>query len=350
MQLSAPTPIAILNQRHQPFSTSLNVQRHPLTNLIQHLSDDTHWSRTVLKIESPELYKSILESLQIGVCLVNRDQKIVFWNDGAERITGFLKQEVLGRLHTDSMFAPSDEPQIKSAMNLAHPIVQVLRDGKGMTTDSSIQHKSGHQVPVRISTVPIRDEEGLIIAVAESFEEGFGSSERDRRESVLSKHGVLDETTGVACSGFIESQLREHLTTFETYPIPFSILCVQIDGIDQFRTTLGAGAIPVILRAVAQTMENCIRPSDSLGRLSDDRFLCILTECLGTQVASVAGRLRTSVQHDEIRWWGQKIAVTISVGGASARAGDTNAALIERAEASLRESLVRGGNCFTVIA
>lgn len=303
----------------------------------------------MLKIESADIYKAILENLQIGVCLVDREQRIVFWNDGAERITGFLKQEVLGRRHSESVFVPKDEPVTVGAMDPKHPIAQVLREGKRMVTDAAIHHKLGHQVPVRISTAPIRDEQGLIVAAVESFDESFASSDRNRRESVLEKHGLLDLETGVAGSAFIESQLREHVAMFENYPIPFSILSIQIDALEHWKTKLGAGAIPVIMRDAALTMENCIRPSDWLGRWRDGRFLCILTECPGSHIVSVAGRLRSSVLQDEIRWWGQKFVVTISLGGATARQGDTITSLLQRAEESLRESIKSGGDRFTML-
>lgn len=304
----------------------------------------------MLKLDHPDIYKAILETLQIGVCVVDREQRIVFWNDGAERISGFLKQEVLGHRHTDSVFVPPEERAENPAVDPDLPILQVLRDGKKVTTDGAIQHKKGHQVPVLLFAAPIRNEQGMIIGATECFDEGFVSPERNRRESLLALHGVLDELTGVACTGFIESQLREHLTMFESYPIPFSVLCIQIDGLENWKTTLGAGAIPVILRSVAQTMENCIRPGDLLGRWRDERFLCILTECPGSQITSVARRLRSSISHDEIRWWGQKVAVTISLGGATAKPGDTCSSMLQRAEESLLESIKGGGNSFTVPA
>jgi chemotaxis protein MotB len=304
----------------------------------------------MLKIKDPEIFRAILENLQIGVCLVDREHRIILWNEGAERITGFLKQEVLGHCRTNSLFVRQDDPGSACALDLTHPVVKVLRDGQRMIVEASVQHKSGHQVPVRLTAGPIRDEQGTIIGAAESFDEGFGSSERNRRQSVLAAHGVLDEATGVACFRFVETQLREQLTMFESYPIPFSVLCIQIDGMDHVRSTFGAGAVPVVLRTVAQTMENCIRPSDWLGHWFEDRFLCILTECPESQVATVAGRLQDCVHHDEIRWWGEHFTMTISLGGASARQGDTTASLLERAEHALRESAKDGGNLSTVQA
>jgi PAS domain S-box-containing protein len=39
----------------------------------------------VSELDKPEIYRKILESLQTGIYLVDHDQKILFWNDGATR-------------------------------------------------------------------------------------------------------------------------------------------------------------------------------------------------------------------------------------------------------------------------
>ena len=41
-------------------------------------------------------YRFILDSLPNGICAVDRTGKILFWNEGAERVTGHLRQDVLG--------------------------------------------------------------------------------------------------------------------------------------------------------------------------------------------------------------------------------------------------------------
>ena len=38
-----------------------------------------------------DFFRSILEDLHLAVYVVDRGGKIVFWNDGAERITGYLR-------------------------------------------------------------------------------------------------------------------------------------------------------------------------------------------------------------------------------------------------------------------
>ena len=55
----------------------------------------------MLDLQNAEIFRAALESLQTGVCIVDRDRKISYWNDGAERITGYLRQDVVGRFCGD---------------------------------------------------------------------------------------------------------------------------------------------------------------------------------------------------------------------------------------------------------
>src|SRR5271170_5126202 len=44
----------------------------------------------------PEIYRTVLEHMQTGTYMVDCEQKLQFWNDGAENITGHLRQDVVG--------------------------------------------------------------------------------------------------------------------------------------------------------------------------------------------------------------------------------------------------------------
>ena len=51
----------------------------------------------------PDVFREVLEELQVGVYFTDLQRRIVFWNSGAERISGYLRQEVLGRNCRDNI-------------------------------------------------------------------------------------------------------------------------------------------------------------------------------------------------------------------------------------------------------
>jgi PAS domain-containing protein len=47
------------------------------------------------EFQDPEVYRTIVESLQTGICVVDLRRKIRLWSDGAEQITGCLRHEIV---------------------------------------------------------------------------------------------------------------------------------------------------------------------------------------------------------------------------------------------------------------
>ena len=300
------------------------------------------------ELEDPEIFRSVLKGLQSGVYLVDRNRRIRFWNEGAELITGYLSQDVVGRFLRDHLLTTTDEPKDLES-DLKDPVNLVFRDGKCSTTDVSILHKEGYRVPVILRTIPIRNSRGMVIGAAECFDRNQSASDWTRRQARFADFGCLDDVTGVPTQGYMLTQVRENLAIFAEHGIPFGVLVIQADHMDQFRSSRGPGVSPTIRRVVAQTVENCLRPTDLLGCWSETQFLAVLIECKESNVAIVAGRVMKIVGQSEIEWWGDRFSITCSIGGAASRAGDNLETLLQRAELSHEASIASGGNRFTVL-
>lgn len=301
------------------------------------------------ELEDPEIYRSVLEHLETGVYIVDRNRRVRFWNEGAEQITGFLRQDVVGRFLREHLLAVGDASKNFDA-DPDDPINLAIRDGKSSVLDVSILHKSGYRVPIILRTNPIRNSQGLVVGAAESFDKNRSASDLTRRQGMYAEFGCLDSITGLAAPSFMETQLRENLIAFAEHNIPFGVLLIQIDHLDQIRATRGPGVVPTILRVVAQSLENCLRPTDLVGCWGDNEFLAILLECRESDVARVGERVRRMIGGAEIEWWGDTFSVTSPLGGAGCRAEDTPELLIERAEASLQTSIAQGGNRIVVLS
>jgi len=70
----------------------------------------------------------------------------------------------------------------------------------------------------------------------------------------------------------IHAHLREALGVFAERPVPFSVLCIEIDRLEQIQMRDGPGALASVLRVVGQTLENSLRPTDFLGRWQEISF------------------------------------------------------------------------------
>jgi diguanylate cyclase (GGDEF)-like protein/PAS domain S-box-containing protein len=301
------------------------------------------------ELNDPAIYQTVLDALETGVYIVDPNRRIRFWNEGAEKITGYLRQDVVGHFLRDHLLTTSDGSGDLDS-DPEDPINIAFRDGKSSLMSVSILHKEGYRLPITLRTNPIRNSRGLVIGVAESFDKVQPFLDSTRRHSGLAESGCLDVLTGVAAQGFIETKIRENLNTFAEHHIPFAVLLMEIDELEQHRIKRGPGVVSTILRIIAQSLENCLRPTDILGCWGKYQFLAILTDCKESEVPLVAERARRIIGRSEIEWWGDKFAVTSPVGGAGCRVGDNVESLLARADASLHESIAKGGNRVTVLA
>jgi len=118
---------------------------------------------------SQELYRMVLDSLPVAVCAVDREGKVILWNDGAERVTGYLRQDVLGHLCTDAFLEHADTDTIQ--WRGAHfRCWRRCGTGKCLTVRASAAEESGQSVGVHVRTVPLRGDDGRMQGAAELFE------------------------------------------------------------------------------------------------------------------------------------------------------------------------------------
>lgn len=286
-------------------------------------------------LRDPELFQHVLEGLRFGVFLLDQQRRIFFWNDGAEAITGYHRHEVLGHPCQDNIFDQCSDDNCGLCGSTC-PFTNTLHDGKVNEIRLQLHHKDGHRTPVRICVTPIRNSRGMVIGTAQSFDEQKFAFDRDRRQQNLTAYGCMDDATGVPNRRFTEFHLRENLASFHEYHLPFGIMCIQLDQLSQFRSNYGKEAGDAILRVVAQTMRNSMRPSDFLGRWADDEFLAILPNCARHGVHIATERIGRLISSANLQWWGDQLIVSTLLGEAAVQEEDTVELILARAQAAAK--------------
>ncbi|HTA25570.1 MAG TPA: diguanylate cyclase [Terriglobales bacterium] len=287
------------------------------------------------EVRDPEVFRAVLDSLPVGVYIEDRNGTILFWNQSAERITGHRRYEVIGHSQRENILAQCDG-QCCPGCGKKCPFQESSIDGREQELRLSLRHKNGHPVAVVFRINPVRNPQGAVNYLVGSFEEPHATARtaRDRRPPVPTS-GV-DETTGVANHGFVEFHLRENLAGLAEYHVPFGIMCLQLDRFEHLRSTYGRQATDTMLRVVAETLRNSLRPSDVLGHWGEDQFLAVLPNCGGRGAEIASERLQKLVAGAGIHWWGEQLSIVTSIGFAGADMGDTVGSLVERAQHSLK--------------
>jgi PAS domain S-box-containing protein len=297
--------------------------------------------------QDPEVFRTVLDSLAMGVYLVDRDLKVVFWNRGAEEISGYRSQDVLGRVYRDKLLVQYDEDK-SGPLGKACQLTDAMRDGAPKNADAYLLHKEGHRIPVRVSAVPLRSSEGKIIGAAESFEELRFPIVRGHRPTSPDQPFGVDSTTGLPDQARTSLRLKQAIDELVDHHVPFCVLCMHVDGLEKFEEAHGKGPAAAAQRVVAQTLAHALRPDDFLGCWADHQYVAVLRYCEKTGIQRVGDRVRHMVNSSEVDWWGDEFTFTVSVGGTAGLITDNPTQLLARARAALQHSTDEGGNSVTL--
>jgi len=286
----------------------------------------------------PDIFRQIVDQLEIGVYVVDRARKIQYWNRGAELITGFLSQDVVGRFCRDNILVHCDDEN-PSLCQGECPLTEAMRAGEPQTSQLYLRHHAGYRVPVEMRAIPVHAKDGSIAGAVEIFTEHAAVPELANQSSVFAACGCLDEPTGVPNHALTETYLREQLDLFERHRIPFAIFVVRADRLKDFQALHGHEAVIAILNAIAHTLRHTLRATDFLGRWEEDSFLIMLPFAGRGPLEPAVDRLRNVVSCTAIPWWGDLLSVNISAGLVKAHEDDTLESLKIKIAAALN-----GGN------
>jgi len=296
--------------------------------------------------QTPE-YKEILDSMHDGVYFVDRRRRITYWNGGAERITGYLAKDVTGHSCADNILNHVDGEGNLLCQGMC-PLAHTIRDGQFREADVFLHHANGHRVPVTVRVSPLRNANGEIVGAVETFSENIEKMSALSRLQELEEVAFLDSLTGIGNRRFIETQLKRMMQEYAEHDWSFSVLFVDIDHFKKVNDTWGHDVGDEVLKMVASTLHNNLRGFDIVGRWGGEEFIVLLPNVTATVMKQVANRLRILVENSRYDGEEGKVKVTISLGAASIRPGETIDQLVKRADGALYTSKKNGRNRLTI--
>ncbi len=211
-----------------------------------------------------ELHKALLDHLEAGIYMVDRTRRILYWNRGAERISGYTAPEVAGHFCQGDLLMHCDGAG-RALCGNACPLSTVMLDGRPREIAIFLRHRLGHRVPVQVRSRAISDSTGEIIGAVEVFEQVSTPAPVDRR--ALEAHGCLDPLTELPNRLYAEFKLCQTLEAFRTFGISFGWLAVQLDEVEKLEHRYGHGLVEAAVKMLARTLDNNVGRLDLLSRL-----------------------------------------------------------------------------------
>ena len=288
----------------------------------------------------------LLDNLFDGVYFVDSDRCIKYWNAAAERISGYAAKEVIGRFCADNLLRHVDINGLELC-KAGCPLAASILDGKPRESNVFLHHKNGHRVPVAVRTSPIRDDSGEIIGAVEIFTDN-SSMMQVLREFEFLKHEVYkDSLTNIGNRKYGEMNLSTRNFEWHEHNLPYGVLFLDIDHFKLFNDNHGHKTGDAVLIMVANSISGALRKVDVVARWGGEEFVVILPGATGVTVKAAAERIRLLIENSFIMAADNKLLVTVSVGATVSRSTDTVDSIVQRADALMYASKVKGRNRVT---
>ncbi len=182
---------------------------------------------------------------------------------------------------------------------------------------------------------PVLDEAGRFAGYRGVGSDITAARKSDERIAYLARH---DSLTGLPN----RTVFREALGQACAQPVPFALMCLDLDGFKSVNDTLGHAAGDSLLVAVAKRLGGCLREGDMVGRLGGDEFAVLQRHGNAQNAGALARRL---VEHigEPYRIGNVPASIGLSIGIALCEhVGNEPEALLRGADLALYQSKSEG--------
>lgn len=296
----------------------------------------------------PEFYRQLLEHIADGVYFVDRERRILYWNQGAERITGFAAAEVLGRYCQDGILNHVDAAGNSLCRGTGCPLLECIAACRPHHDQIFLHNKEGRRVPIKVRSQPIFDAQGNVVGAVEIFSDATAEFEMRRRSEAMQRMAFVDHLTGLPNRRYVEMTLRGLLNEAAPPQETLGVLLFDLDGLKFINDTYGHGAGDEALREAGQALAGALRPTDVVGRWGGDEYLAIVYNVDLAILSELARRAVAMTERRQLRVQTQQFQLSISAGATLVAPGESLETVVHRADELLYRSKSLGGRRATM--
>lgn len=293
-------------------------------------------------------YRAILDQMNEGVYFVDRERRITYWNPGAENITGYSADEVIGHSCAEGILRHVTESGHQLCIS-GCPLAAVMHDGEARTAKVFLHHKAGHRVPVTVKGQAIHNAAGDIVGSVELFHARTTTRFADPEGGSRADDAYVDPLTGIGNRRFGEANLGPVLAAVNAQVTSLGVIFLDVDHFKQINDNHGHRTGDAVLRMVGQNLANGLRAGDFPVRWGGEEFLALMPGAEQESLEQAAERLRMLVENSWITKGEDQIRVTVSVGAVLAEPGDGAADVVDRADRLMYASKKAGRNLVSTI-
>lgn len=214
-------------------------------------------------------FHMLMDSLtDYAIVLLDRDGKIAEWNQGAENILQFRRDDVTGR-SLDFIFTPEDKQRnlLQDELKLA------VKQGRSVE-DIWLIRKNGERFFATCVVQPLHDKGGQLRGFAKIIRDMTERKLAEEETKYLASH---DQLTGLPNRTAFNARLQHELARARRYKKTLAVLLLDLNRFKYINDTLGHDAGDLLLQEVSRRLTDSVREMDMVARTGGDEFVIIET-------------------------------------------------------------------------
>ena len=222
----------------------------------------------------------LLDMAQDAILVTDMDQRIVYWNKGAERLYGWASEQVVGR--------PVDEVFRYQTEDMRGRVDSILRHGD-WTGEISQYRSDGGELVVESRCTLVKGADGTPLSVLAINTDITARKADEARIQHLAFYDVL---TGLPNRQLLRDRLAQTLATSAAQVNVGVLFYIDLDDFKTLNDTMGHDTGDALLQQVALRLKSCLRPGDTVARLGGDEFVVMLENLSeDTQTAAAVAKI-----------------------------------------------------------
>ncbi len=286
-----------------------------------------------------ELLEAALDIFPEGIALINARGQVAFWNKAAEAITGYAGMELLSRHIPGALAALVTGPGDQGTSGGTHSGPETSAHGALV----HLEHKLRIDVLVTMRMLVLRNDLGGRIGTAAIFHPAENAEGLPHGEFVSGSNVEVEQSE-------FEARLQQVFDEYQKGGPSFGVMWITVDQAEEMRKTHGNVTCDAMIERVERVLANGLRQNEELGRWGDDEYMVLSHEGTAETLTAHAKVLANLAKSADFQWWGDKVAVTVSIGVAQVGRYGSLVDLLEKAKAAMFTSYQAGGNQITSAA
>ncbi len=212
--------------------------------------------------ERMRLSASVFEHANDGIFITDEDARVVEINPAFIALTGYERDEVLGRKPQDLGVATGDED-----------ILEKLQEAGEWRGETWNRHKNGDSYAAWLDIFVVRDAQQHISHYVGVFSDITSAKEHQQNLEHLAYH---DPLTQLPNRTMLADRLQQALARASRSSELLAICYFDLDGFKPVNDTLGHEAGDRLLVQLSARIRACLRETDTIARLGGDEFALLL--------------------------------------------------------------------------